>query len=147
MRKSKSAASNVCGSSRGQASLSRAIDEPLFRYTSGRWLYDEDLQLKRRYVKFNVDGLRERVSQVVGARCCQITKLPEGLSNKVFSLETDNGEEVLARIRNPNAGSSRYVVASEVATLDFVLRIIPFHYPFALCFVFLPTNMLLSTTL
>ncbi|PGH11882.1 hypothetical protein AJ80_06947 [Polytolypa hystricis UAMH7299] len=120
MRKDKSAVSNICGSSHSQASLSRAIHEPLFHYTSGRWLYDEDLQLKCQYVKFNVDSLRERGSQVVGARCCQISKLSEGLYNKVFSLETENSKEILARIPNPNAGSSCYVFASEVATLDFV---------------------------
>jgi hypothetical protein len=49
-----------------------------------------------------------------------MTKLPEGLYNKVFSLEMENGREILARIPNPNAGHPAYVVASEVATLDFV---------------------------
>lgn len=122
IRCGKSIVSHIYEISRGKASLSTANNnESMFNnYTSGRWLYDEDLQLKRRYVKFNVDGLRERASQVAGARCSQITKLPEGLYNKVFSLETESGEEILARIPNPNAGSSRYVVASEVATLDFV---------------------------
>jgi hypothetical protein len=51
-----------------------------------------------------------------------MTKLPEGMYNKVFSLKMENGEEVLARIPNPNAGHPRYCVGSEVATLDFVCR-------------------------
>jgi hypothetical protein len=42
--------------------------------------------------------------------------------NKVISLKMENGEEVLARIPNPNAGHPEYCVASEVATLDFVRR-------------------------
>jgi hypothetical protein len=49
-----------------------------------------------------------------------MTKIREGLYNKVFSLKMENGREVLARIPNPNAGNPQLVVASEVATLDFV---------------------------
>jgi hypothetical protein len=94
-----------------------------FRYTSGRWLYDEHLQFERRFVKFNVQALQQVASKVLGAQCVQMTKLPEGLYNKVFSLKMENGEEVLARIPNPNAGHPQYCVASEVATLDFVSAI------------------------
>jgi hypothetical protein len=97
-------------------------DSPFFHYTSGRWLYNEQLQLERRYVKFNVPALQQAAGQVLGTRCIQMTKLPEGMYNKVFSLRMENGEEVLARIPNPNAGHSRYCVGSEVATLDFVCR-------------------------
>jgi hypothetical protein len=49
-----------------------------------------------------------------------MTKIPEGLYNKVFSLRMENGREILARIPNPNAGHPQRVVASEVATLDLV---------------------------
>jgi translation initiation factor IF-1 len=50
----------------------------------------------------------------------RISKLPEGLYNKVFSLKMEDGREVLARIPNPNAGYPDDIVSSEVATLDFV---------------------------
>lgn len=105
--------------------------ESLFRYTSGRWLYDEQRQLDRRHVRFNVEALCAVASGIFGTRCTQVTKLPEGLYNKVFSLKTDAGDELLARIPNPNAGSARKVVASEVATLDFVCWLPPFplRYP------------------
>lgn len=95
-------------------------DEHLFSYTSGRWLYKESLQLKKRYVKFNVEALKKIAAQILDSRCVGISKLSEGLYNKVFSLTMENGREILARIPNPNAGHSRYVVASEVATLGFV---------------------------
>jgi hypothetical protein len=103
------------GSSHGKADLT--AQDPLFRYTSGRWLYNEELQLKRRYVKFNVAALRDIAGHALGVPFSRVTKLPEGLYNKVFLLGSDTGEGVLARIPNPNAGSSRCVVASEVATL------------------------------
>ncbi|KAF4231061.1 hypothetical protein CNMCM8980_005620 [Aspergillus fumigatiaffinis] len=96
------------------------IDRDFFRYTSGRWLYNEQPQLEKRYVQFDVPALQQTAGHIVGSRCLKMTKLPEGLYNKVFSLEMENGREILARIPNPNAGHSAYVVASEVATLDFV---------------------------
>jgi hypothetical protein len=49
-----------------------------------------------------------------------MTKIPEGLYNKMFFLKMENGREALGRIPNPNAGHPQLVVASEVATLDFV---------------------------
>jgi hypothetical protein len=52
-----------------------------------------------------------------------MTKIPEGLYNKMFFLKMENGREVLGRIPNPNAGHPQLVVASEVATLDFVSEI------------------------
>lgn len=91
-----------------------------YSYTSGRWLYNEQQQLEKRYVKFDVPALQHTASHIVGSRCIQMTKIPEGMYNKVFSLKMENSREVLARIPNPNAGNSQYVVASEVATLDFV---------------------------
>jgi hypothetical protein len=91
-----------------------------FRYTSGRWLYDEQIQLRRRYLEFNIQALTECASRELGTRCVRISKLPEGLYNKVFSLKMEDGREVLARIPNPNAGYPDDIVSSEVATLDFV---------------------------
>lgn len=92
----------------------------LFCYTSGRWLYDEESQLRKRYVEFNIDALKHYASQATGSACVKLNKLPEGLHNKVFSLQMETGREVIARIPNPNAGNSRIVVSSEVATLEFV---------------------------
>jgi hypothetical protein len=91
-----------------------------FCYTSGRWLYNEPLQLKKRYVRFNVPALQQIAGRIASSRCVEMTKIPEGLYNKVFSLRMENGREILARIPNPNAGHPQRVVASEVATLDFV---------------------------
>ncbi|KAB8270561.1 kinase-like domain-containing protein [Aspergillus minisclerotigenes] len=101
----------------------------LFCYTSGRWLYDEHSQLSRRYVEFNVQALQAHASRVLGTKCIGITKLPEGLYNKVLSLEMEGGGEVLARIPNPDAGHSELVVSSEVATLDFLRNVLDIPVP------------------
>ncbi|KAL1977317.1 hypothetical protein VTN31DRAFT_176 [Thermomyces dupontii] len=104
-------------------------DESFFQYTSGRWLHDEQLQLERRYITFDIDALKNLAATKLGSRCSQIRKLLEGLYNKVFSLRMEDGREILARIPNPNAGPSRYVVASEVATLDFLRNILEIPVP------------------
>ncbi|KAF4221630.1 hypothetical protein CNMCM6457_001781 [Aspergillus fumigatiaffinis] len=105
------------------------IDRDFFRYTSGRWLYNEQPQLEKRYVQFDVPALQQTAGHIVGSRCLKMTKLPEGLYNKVFSLEMENGREILARIPNPNAGHPAYVVASEVATLDFLRNVLDIPVP------------------
>lgn len=102
-----------------------------FRYTSGRWLYDEEAQLSARYVWFDVGALQRVAERAVGSRCVEMKKLPEGLNNKIFSLQMEDGQEILARIPNPTAGHPHYVVASEVATLDFVRALcLFFFFPF-----------------
>ncbi|PYH70967.1 phosphotransferase enzyme family protein [Aspergillus vadensis CBS 113365] len=91
-----------------------------FNYTSGRWLHNEQHQLKKRHITFNGPALQKITGQIFGTQCIAMNKLCEGMFNKVFSLKMADGKEVLARIPNPNAGHPHYVVASEVATLDFL---------------------------
>lgn len=47
--------------------------DPLFHYTSGRWLYDERLQLEGRYAKFNVEALQGIAGELLRSRCVAIT--------------------------------------------------------------------------
>lgn len=103
----------------------KAIDDggndDLFRYTAGRWLWGEEEQLSRRYVKFNVDELVHIAMRSTGSSpCVAIKKLPEGGFNKVLLLTMSDGKDVIARIPNPNAGRPHFTTASEVATMQFV---------------------------
>ncbi|KAJ5471860.1 hypothetical protein N7539_008803 [Penicillium diatomitis] len=95
--------------------------EQLFFYTSGRWLWDEEQQLRDRYKALNVAQLQTLASQATGSDgCASITKLAEGGFNKVFRLQMNDGKAILARIPNPDAGPPFYTTASEVATMEFV---------------------------
>ncbi|GKZ35825.1 phosphotransferase enzyme [Aspergillus brasiliensis] len=49
-----------------------------------------------------------------------VSKCVEGQYNKVFVLTMNNGEELVVRLPNPNAGPDFYTIASEVATRHFV---------------------------
>jgi len=95
--------------------------EQFYKYTSGRWLWNENYQLARRYVEFDLPGLLQVSAQAIGARSCvKVEKLPEGNFSKVFLLSMDNGRELIAKIPNPNAGQPHFTTASEAATMDYV---------------------------
>lgn len=99
----------------------RSEHEHFFRYTSERWLWDEQQQLRDRYRVFNVVELQNLAVRATGSNSCvSITKLSEGGFNKVFRLLMDDEKTVLARIPNPNAGPAFYTTASEVATMELV---------------------------
>lgn len=95
--------------------------EGLYRYTSGRWLWDEQARLPEFYKKFNVPALKHIAAKSAGARkCVAMTKLAEQDSGKLFRLEMDNGAVAIAKIPVPISGPASLSTASEVATTDFV---------------------------
>ncbi|PYI16490.1 hypothetical protein BO99DRAFT_483787 [Aspergillus violaceofuscus CBS 115571] len=96
-----------------------------FNYTSGCWLINETHQLKTRHTNFNVPALQRIAGQLLKSRCVQMNKIPEGLFNKVFSFQMENGREILARVPNPNTGHAY----SEVATLDFLRTVLKIPVP------------------
>ncbi|PYI29456.1 kinase-like protein [Aspergillus indologenus CBS 114.80] len=104
--------------------------EHFFRYTSGRWLWDEEQQLRDRYKVFHVAELQSLAAQAVRSdSCVSITKLAEGSYNKVFRLIMNDGKTVLARIPNPNAGPAFYATASEVATMELARDVLQIPVP------------------
>lgn len=118
---SQSLAVRTTRNSSGKMATLNSDHEALFRYTSGRWLWDEEQQLRDRYKAFNVAELQIVATRAIGSgSCISMIKLAEGGYNKVFRLLMDDGKKVLARIPNPNAGPSFYTTASEVATMEFV---------------------------
>jgi hypothetical protein len=111
------------------------IDNPkehelLYQYTSGRWLYDESLQLLQHYRKFNIAGLKQVVSEAAsGAKVTGIEKIAEGGFNKVLRAFLENGSTVIARIPMPLVEAPQLVVASEVATMKLLREIYDFPVP------------------
>ncbi|PWY86431.1 hypothetical protein BO94DRAFT_556904 [Aspergillus sclerotioniger CBS 115572] len=100
--------------------LDTGDQDDLFKYTSGRWLIDEQHQLEQRFVKFNVEKLCSQAASLFGpgTKCVRIVKM-EGSFNKAFLLTMDDGNEVIAKIPCPNSGTPLLTTASEVATLKF----------------------------
>lgn len=104
-----------------QSSSNQHDKDIFFRYTSGRWLWEEPARLQERYRKFNVPALQHIAARHAGAnQCISMTKIAEGGFNKIFRLVMDNGAALIARIPHNNVGPLSKSVASEVATMDFV---------------------------
>ncbi|KAJ5952684.1 uncharacterized protein N7479_011097 [Penicillium vulpinum] len=96
--------------------------EELFKYTNGRFLSEEESQLSKRYVQFDVDRLCDVVSSISGTRAPQVSQIEkmEGGFSKALLVTTLDGSEYIVKIPCPNAGKPMYCTASEVAALNFV---------------------------
>ncbi|KAF2460374.1 phosphotransferase family protein [Lineolata rhizophorae] len=106
------------------------IQAGFYRYSSGRWLWDEEAQLRSRYKRFNVPVLKNVAARSTGAQTCvSMTKFAGRGFNKLFRLLMDNGVVVIARIPNPNARPPFKTIASEVATMDFARTILGIAVP------------------
>ena len=96
-------------------------NKDFFRYTAGRFLFEETNQMACRYIEFDMNELVHiAASSIASNSCVAVRKLPEGQYSKAFLLTMDDGKRVVAKVPNPNAGQPHYTTASEVATMDFV---------------------------
>lgn len=96
-------------------------NDEFFKFTRGRFIVDEAENLRNREIKFDMNSLARVAANAIGAdRCISISKYPDGMFNKAFLMSMDNGQEVIAKVPNPNAGVPHLTTASEVATMDFV---------------------------
>ncbi|KAL8667152.1 MAG: hypothetical protein Q9168_007324 [Polycauliona sp. 1 TL-2023] len=101
-----------------------------FRYTAGRFLFEEKDQMASRYVKFDTNALVDVAARSVASKSCvAVRKLSECQYNKGFLLTMDDGKRVVAKVPNPNAGRPHYGTASEVATMDFIRNILKIPIP------------------
>lgn len=108
----------------------RSDMNPLFCYTSGRWLWNERAQFEARCRRFDVPSLQQAACQAVGSKkCVSLQKIGEGNSNKAYRLEMDNGQKVIAKIPHTNAGPQVLTTASEVATMEFARTILDLPVP------------------
>ncbi|RJE24397.1 Phosphotransferase enzyme family [Aspergillus sclerotialis] len=93
---------------------------------------DDAKQLEERYRQFDVRNLIAVVTGLidnVGVVCTKLRKCVEGQYNKAYILTMSNGDELIARLPNPNAGPEFYTTASEVATRNFVRDVLGIPVP------------------
>lgn len=96
--------------------------EYFYRYSAQKWLWNEPAQLQSRYVQFDMDALIRVTEEAAGPEsvCVDVSKLPEGNSNKVFVATMRYGKQLIVKLPNPNSGPDHYTTTSEVATMQFV---------------------------
>ncbi|BCS04965.1 uncharacterized protein AKAW2_80766S [Aspergillus luchuensis] len=107
-------------------------NDEIFRYQRYKWLSGDCKHLAARYRDFNLDNLLEAAVQATGrngTQCVKVLKCLEGQYNKAFVLTMNNGEELVARLPNPNAGPPFYTTASEVATRHFAREVLGIPVP------------------
>ncbi|KAL8679492.1 MAG: hypothetical protein Q9186_004215 [Xanthomendoza sp. 1 TL-2023] len=103
-------------------------DESLFKYTSGRWLFNEAKQLAKRSSKFDMNTLARLAAESVGSHICSdVVKLAESDLNKIYLMTTNDGKEVITKV--PHTGLSGGIIASEVATMDYVRNVLDLPVP------------------
>ena len=103
-------------------------NEAYFRFTRGRFIYNEKHELSQRYVRFNVQELARIAAEAVGSKSCVgVEKYPDSMYNKALLLKMEGGAQIVAKNPNPDAGRPHVTTASEVATMDFVRAIEPYH--------------------
>ena len=91
------------------------------RYTRGRFVCDEALNMAKRYIDFNIHELQKVAAQATGSQSCiAFEKLPEGLNGKALLMTMNDGAQVVAKLPNPCGGRPHFTTASEVATMDYV---------------------------
>ncbi|RDB27007.1 Altered inheritance of mitochondria protein 9, mitochondrial [Hypsizygus marmoreus] len=97
--------------------------EPLFSFTSGKWLSNHEAQAGARYVPFNVPEIHRIAAKAVGARTVtSMDKIGESI-NRVFLVHFDGGQHAILRFPTSLSGPPHYTTASEVATMDFLRRL------------------------
>ncbi|XP_014556221.1 hypothetical protein COCVIDRAFT_38092 [Bipolaris victoriae FI3] len=90
-----------------------------------------------RHVRFNVNELARRAADVVSAKTyMNVAKYPDSMYNKSMLLIINNRSRVVVKVPNPNAGLPHWITASEVATMDFALRILEIPIPKVLAWCF-----------
>ncbi|KAB8279407.1 kinase-like domain-containing protein [Aspergillus minisclerotigenes] len=97
--------------------------EELFAYTNGHFLVDEQRQLDRRYLKFDLDTLCDVAVSAGGdsSRIVTIEKLEGGFS-KALLMKKGNGKEVIAKLPCRIAGPTSLTTACEVGVLEYVRK-------------------------
>jgi hypothetical protein len=94
----------------------KVSENDVFNYKAQRWLWNESDQLRRRYLELGLQVLVKVAENAMGsdANCVEITRLPEGNFNKTFLVTMHDGDQLIARLPNPNAGRAHYTTASKL---------------------------------
>ncbi|KAJ5329283.1 phosphotransferase enzyme family protein [Penicillium brevicompactum] len=100
-------------------------NDEFFKFTRGRFIVDEAENLRKREIRFDLNKLASVAADSVGAtQCISIKKYSDGMFNKAFLMSMNDGQEVIAKVPNPNAGVPHFTTASEVATMDFARKVL-----------------------
>jgi hypothetical protein len=91
-----------------------------YNCSKGRWLDKNSKRRAERHLSFDFQALLDiAIASCPGARNVVACEKKEGGFNRVFSIQLDNGRNVVARIPTRAVKHAGLAVSSEVATLQF----------------------------
>ncbi|GAB7348941.1 hypothetical protein MBLNU459_g7627t1 [Dothideomycetes sp. NU459] len=100
-----------------------------YNYTSGAWLYNDQVRRQERRLIFDIAALLDAASRSVGTSSesvTNMTKIAEGGYYRVFEITLRSSPTVIARLPYPCTIPRKFGVASEVATMQYLrLKDIP----------------------
>ncbi|KAF8895895.1 hypothetical protein CPB84DRAFT_1848229 [Gymnopilus junonius] len=111
--------------------FSTRLRTDFFEYTSGRWIFNDDLRHAERRRVFKVDELRRLAAESINRNPDDIVRLEksaEAVFNRTFLITMRGGFQMVARIPYPVTVPKYFAVASEVATMT-LLRSFGLHIP------------------
>lgn len=95
--------------------------DPLFTYTSGRFLYNEGVRLRERFVRFDVAALKDVIEKDVRhGKIEDLVKINEGGFNRILLATMEDGFRAVVKIPFWISVPRAYATASEVATLTLL---------------------------
>ena len=97
----------------------KVLDFDPYNYTGARWLVNDNLQRRLRYINFDFNELSEKVLALSDAKSITNCEKIEGSNHRVFTFTLDNGNRTIARLPFKVAGPPSLTTASEVATIRY----------------------------
>ena len=90
------------------------------KYTTGRWLRNDEHQRQMRRIDLNFDKLCQKIVDLSqGSKSIKNCEKQEGGFNRVFIFTMDDNSRVVARLPFSLAGPAKLATASEVATIQY----------------------------
>jgi hypothetical protein len=95
--------------------------EDFFNYTNGHFLVNEEYQLSRRHVRFDLDKLCTAVTAATGGDCSPVIAIDkmEGGFSKALLMQKADGTQFIAKIPCRVAGPPSLTTAGEVGVLEY----------------------------
>lgn len=113
------AQSNLAPRSGSVFDTEKVLDFDPYNYTGARWLLNDNLQRRRRYINFDFSELSEKVLALSDAKSITNCEKIEGSNHRVFTFTLHSGNRTIARLPFKVAGPPSLTTASEVATTRY----------------------------
>lgn len=96
--------------------------DDFFSFTRARFVTNEDSELARQRVQFDMNELVRIGPASIGSasKVVNVEKYPDGWYSKAFLMTLEDGHDFVVKVANLHSSRPHCLTASEVASMDFV---------------------------